>query len=57
MTPKFKFAKVFFGTCEFTCNVTEVFMKEPDMPLPQTLSDDLSLENVYMYSCKYDHDK
>ena len=55
MTPKFKFPKVFFGTCEFTCNVTEVFMKEPDMSLPQTLSDDLSLENVY--SCKYDHDK
>ena len=39
---------------DFTCivgSVTKVFMKEPDMPLPQTLSDDLSLENGY--SCKY----
>lgn len=36
---------------EFTCKVTEVLMKEPDMPLPKALSDDLSLENVH--SCKY----
>ena len=55
MTPQFKFPKVFLGTREFICNVIELFMKKPDMPLSQTLSDDLSLENVR--SCKYDHDK
>ena len=53
MTPQFP--KVFFGTREFICNVIELFMKKPDMPLSQTLSDDLSLENIYAF--KDDHDK
>lgn len=59
MTPQFKFPKVFSAPASSpvtSSRVTEVFMKKKtDMSLPQTLSDDLSLENVR--SCKYDHDK